>query len=442
MNIIIVGTQFGDEGKGKLLNWLIEEKGDVAVRFNGGSNAGHTISINGIKYYTHVLPSGVISKDKLNLLGSGMVIGLDNLLEEINDITKKDIDITNRLFISDRAHIVLTVHKKLDLIKGKKIGTTGQGIGPCYGDKSLRRGLRICDICAEDWKERLDKFYRNYYDIDYLTFMKNDEILIEKNKDCNEIIDYLNFIKNDQILIEKNRDFIKSIVVNEIDFMNKIIKEKKRIIFEGANATMLDINYGTYPNVTSSICTVPGVFSGSGMNPSIFYNNPHEIIGVVKAYTTRVGNGKLITESIEEGKIMQIVGGEIGVTTGRIRRCGWLDLPQLKYSIYINGITVLNITKLDVLSEFDNIKVCIKYLNTKTNTETETIPSDEEILENLEPIYVELLGWKNYKLSDIKNYNDLHPNIKNYIEFIEKNLNIPIKYINTGQDKHLMIIKD
>ena len=422
----VLGSQYGDEGKGKLLDWLMTN-GDVCIRFNGGSNAGHTIVVNDIKYHTHVLPSGLIHNHTLNIMGNGMVIGIDNLLNEIKDLKSKGVDIINRLLISDRAHVVLSVHKELDTINGGSIGTTKQGIGPSYSSKSNRTGFRVCDLVSEKWMEKLEKCYKNY--VYYF-----DETKLKT------------LMENDIKLINESMEIFKQSVVNVVDYLYKysLCKENlnKTIVFEGANAVMLDIDHGTYPFVTSSSCTTAGVFTGSGINSTDFYKNDYEIIGVMKAYITRVGNGKLITESEDEGKIMQKVGGEIGVTTGRMRRCGWLDLVQMRYSININGYTHLNITKMDVLSEFDKIYIANSYRHSITNENVDTYPADENDLHYLEPIYTQLDGWKGYDISTAKTYDDLHPNVKNYIKIIESHLRVPIKYINTGQERLQMIIKE
>lgn len=420
-NYVVLGAQFGDEGKGKLLDWLMS-MGDICIRFNGGSNAGHTIAVNNVKYHTHVLPSGLIHNDKLNIMGSGMVIGLDNLLSEIHDLTSKGINIGDRLLISDRAHIVLSAHKELDSVNGGKIGTTKQGIGPAYSSKSNRTGLRVCDILSDEWQSKLEKCYKQfiyYFDEETLTRLINKDI-----KD-----------------ISKSRNILINSAINLVDYIHKL-SDDKIIIFEGANATMLDINHGTYPFVTSSLCTISGVFAGTGMNPSIFYKNEHEIIGVMKAYITRVGNGKLVSESHKEGGIMQKIGKEFGVTTNRMRRCGWLDLVQMKYSNLINGFTHLNITKLDVLSEFETVYIVHKYKHTITGEYIDYYPADENELNLMEPIYMEFKGWKGCDISMVKKYDDLPENVKKYICEIENILCIPIKYINTGQERTQMVIKE
>ena len=420
----VIGAQFGDEGKGKLLDFIMKSA-DVCVRFNGGSNAGHTIVIDGKKYFTHVLPSGLLHHDKTCLMGNGMVIGLDNLKREMNELIREGFDIKRNLFVSDRAHVVLGIHKLIDSQNSARIGTTSQGIGPTYRDKAARIGLRIVDLIADNWESRIDAFYANYRDSPFSHIL--DEI-IEKDK---------NTIRGEL------REFLIKNVVNSIDFFDKIKMEKKSIVFEGANATMIDLDHGTYPFVTSSSCISSGIFTGSGFDPTSFYNRPHEVIGVMKAYITRVGNGILMTEAADEyGETMRRVGGEVGVTTGRQRRCGWLDLPQMEYACKINGFTHLNITKLDVLASFDTVKICTQYRLKQSGEIVSTYPSDENELQHLEAEYVTFPGWKNFDFSEVRNYADLHRNIRDYIEFIEQFLFVPIKYINTGSDRNSMIIRN
>lgn len=427
MYIVVLGAQFGDEGKGKLLDFLMKE-GDVCVRFNGGSNAGHTIDVGGVKYYTHVLPSGLIHPDKECIMGNGMVIGLENLVTELEDLHEKGINTNDRLKISNRAHIVLNVHKLIDTVTGKKIGTTGQGIGVAYSSKALRDGIRVIDIIGDEstWMGKLDTIYEKAVSV------------LGGEKDQNELkLSY----EIDRALIMKCNKFIKDNSIELAYYMNSLLMDTKTVIFEGANAIMLDIDHGTYPFVTSSTCSLAGVFSGTGMSPSKFFSQPHEIVGVVKAYMTRVGNGKLITEAFDaDGEIMQTVGGEIGVTTKRKRRCGWLDIVQLRYACMINGFTHLNITKLDVLSEFEEIKVCVSYINTKTSESIHEFPSIESELDNLEPVYNVYAGWKGFDLSTISTYEELHPNIKKYLETIEALLNVHVKYINTGVERDQMLV--
>ena len=429
MYIVVLGAQFGDEGKGKLLDFLMKE-GDVCVRFNGGSNAGHTIDVGGVKYYTHVLPSGLIHPDKECIMGNGMVIGLENLVTELEDLQSKGIKIENRLKISKRAHVVLNIHKVIDTVTGKKIGTTGQGIGVAYSSKAMRDGMRIIDLLGDEsaWKEKLDTIYEKS---SILLGDEMDPVRLQASRE------------KDYALIAKCNKFLKDNSIELSYYMNSLLLDTKNVIFEGANAIMLDIDHGTYPFVTSSTCSLAGVFSGTGMSPSKFFSQPHEIVGVIKAYMTRVGNGKLITEAFDrDGEIMQTVGGEIGVTTKRKRRCGWLDIVQLRYACMINGFTHLNITKLDILSEFDTVKICTSYTNTKTAQSVHEFPSVEEDLDNLEPIYNTYDGWKGFDLSTVTTYDELHPNIKKYLETIESLLNVHVKYINTGVERDQMLVNN
>jgi adenylosuccinate synthase len=401
---IILDSQFGDTGKGKIIDYLSKDK-NYCFRFQGGSNAGHTIVVNDKKYFTHLLPSSVLNENCICVLGGGMVISLSDLFDEIELFEKLGISCRNRIKILSNAHLVLDMHKLIDYKQNKHLGTTCKGIGPCYSDKMQRIGLRVSDLMLSNAhvKNIIDKLY-TYHGIEDAERQQNDlnNTFCHKNQIKDMIVDHA---------------FVKSVFSN-LD---------NNILIEGANGLMLDIDHGTYPFVTSSNCSIGGVFTGLGINPKDLANHKTEIVGVVKSYLTRVGTGPFPTEQSNHiGEFLLTTGEEYGVTTGRNRRCGWIDLVQLKYSCNINGYDVLNLTKLDILGQLDEVYVCTEYSNTPTGTK---------------PIYVKFENWKHVQMNKCESWNDLHPNIKTYIIFIEEFLGIPVKYINTGKQRHELIIK-
>ena len=437
--VTVIGACYGDEGKGALTDNLCSGNGEVCVRFNGGANAGHTIVVNGMKYYTHLLPSGIVFEDiKHNILGNGVVIHLPSMMDEINDLKKKGIvDIEKRLFISSDAFVTLDIHCIIDMINNKSIGTTCKGVGPTYGDKVLRRGIKIDDLVKLSEQQIIDKIKIIYQAHHNNLVNYNNSLPLNENK-----IDIYSLLDKDIKFIFSIIEYIKPMVCNIIDTMADHFKNKRNIIVEGANATMLDINKGTYPMVTSSDCTVGGILSGGGMNFSQLRKSNFEIVGVVKAYITRVGGGLLPTEQDNEiGEKIQQIGGEIGVTTGRKRRCGWFDIPQLIYAHKVNGFTCLNLTKCDVLSFLDTIKVGIKYVDKNTKQEFKHYPTSELELSNVEVIYDELPGWKGIDISNCKTYDELPQNLKNYVKYIEKHVDVGIKYINVGPNRHQILTR-
>jgi adenylosuccinate synthase len=428
---IVLGAQYGDEGKGKLVDYLVDQnerksRAKLVVRFNGGSNAGHTVKINGVKYFTHVLPSGLLSPTTMNIMGNGMVISIESLFSELADMKSKGINYDGRLLISDRAHVTFGVHKFIDSNNGKKIGTTGQGIGPTYSDKAKRIGVRMGQLVRPDWKKVVLNAYQRIL-----------------STGCVEEQEYKKLLQQDLALIETHHKFLRDCVCNTTVILDAFMKDSN-VVFEGANAAMLDLDFGTYPFVTSSICNIQGAFSGTGLDPAKFYTakGGYEIVGVVKSYITRVGNGCLPTQFDEKlDMLISKEGGEFGVTTGRRRRCGALDLPQLKYVASLNGYTHLNMTKTDVLSILDTVPICTKYVNS-TGEEIVCFPADEHELSTIKPVYKIFDGWKGYDMTTAKTYDDLHVNVKKYFEFIEQELGIPIKYINTGAGRKEMIVRD
>lgn len=412
---VIIGAQWGDEGKGKIVD-VFSEKYDVIVRYQGGNNAGHTVVIGKEKFVLHLLPSGIFHKKKINIIGNGVVIDLQSLIKEINELTQKGIKISHKnLIISENANIVLPCHKEIDIAREgkKKIGTTGRGIGPAYIDKYARLGIRMRDIFNDD-----------------ILREKIKETLYEKNFILKSLYNS-NEINEDEVFseIKKYRNILKPYVKDTVYEINNLYKKGKKILFEGAQGALLDVDFGTYPYVTSSNPTVGGVLTGTGIN----YRALKKVFGVSKAYQTRVGNGPFPSEM--EEKIAQKTrerGGEFGATTGRPRRCGWLDLVALKYACIVNGITDLIITKLDVLSIFDEIKVVTHYIY-KGKTIDRFI-SDSYELEKCKPIFKIFKGWQT-DLSKIKKYSDLPETAKKYLKFIKDFTGVKISFVSVGPER-------
>ena len=413
---VLLGLQWGDEGKGKIVD-AITSSYDIIARFQGGPNAGHTIEFDGHKHVLHTIPSGIFNKNAVNLIGNGVVIDPVIFKNEINGLQKFNIDINSKLLISNRAHIILPTHKMIDASseasKGKKkIGSTLKGIGPTYMDKTGRNGIRIGDLKSDNWTDK----YNTLRD-KHLTILSNFSIKVDL--DLNKLED--DFMNSIEIL--KKFDFIDS-----EDFLNSSITSGKKILAEGAQGSLLDIDFGTYPFVTSSNTTVSGACSGLGVAP----NKIKKVIGIFKAYTTRVGSGPFPTELDNEiGKDIRNIGNEYGATTGRDRRCGWLDLVALKYSIIINGVTELNMMKADVLSGFNNIEVCISY--NIDGVETKTLPFDLNS-GNIKPIYKSFKGWTE-DISKTSKDEELPIELHNYVSFIEEFVEVPIKLISVGPDR-------
>lgn len=410
--IAVLGTQWGDEGKGKIIDLLIAEM-DIVARFQGGANAGHTVVINGKKFILHLLPSGVLSANKQSVLGNGMVVDLDSFFQEYDQLSVQGVDASNRLFVSNRAHIVFPFHKLLDAhmercAAGRQIGTTRRGIGPAYAFKMLRKGVRIGDLWLE--QARLDKLLRHNLELVNTLFTGLYQADV-----CDKAVvaDY----------VARNRERIKPFVCDTSAMLMRAIAERKNILVEGAQGSLLDIDHGTYPFVTSSSCTSGGVATGLGIPPQSL----DMTIGVIKAYTTRVGEGPFATEaSGESGRLLQEKGHEYGATTSRPRRCGWLDLPTLRHTVAINGIQSAVLTKLDVLSGFADIKVCVGY----------TEESNRRI-----PTYRTFPGWRQ-DITGVTAYQDLPAAARSYVAFIEEFLGIPIVIISTGPWRKHAIIRD
>lgn len=400
---IIIGAQAGDEGKGKIVD-LLSEKYDLVARYQGGANAGHTLYVDGKKYVLHLIPSGIIRKNVICVIGNGVVIDPDALLEEIEILSKSGISITNRLFVSSNAHVIFPYHKLIDSLKEKtqNIGTTKRGIGPCYSDKVNRSGIRMQDLFSKHWE----------------TLVRNK--VQENNKFIKNNFNSSDQINEDEVVsnIENFKEKIARHVTDTSYYLNTF---KGNVLIEGAQGAMLDVDHGTYPFVTSSSPISGGACAGLGVPPTSIDN----VIGVVKAYCTRVGNGPFPTElNNQVGDKLRAIGGEYGATTGRPRRCGWLDLVALKHFCMLNGVNQIALTKIDVLSHFDEINICVDYKN--NNVILDKYPSDtDEVLSNIVPIYKTFKGWKTLNSEEYTSY----------IRFIENYLSIPIKYIGTGVNR-------
>ncbi|MBV4432524.1 adenylosuccinate synthase [Clostridium tyrobutyricum] len=415
---IVLGAQWGDEGKGKMTDYLAKES-DVVVRFQGGNNAGHTVEVDDKQYKLHLIPSGILYKNKLNVIGNGVVLDPKALFEEINYLKENGVNVTaDNLIISDRAHLIMPYHKVLDGIKEKSrgkndIGTTGKGIGPCYTDKMERSGIRVCDLMHKE------VFYNN---------LKNN--LEIKNEIISKVYggEKLNFdsiYKEYTVYAEKLAPFVKDISVQVYD----CIKSDKNVLFEGAQGTLLDIDYGTYPFVTSSSTIAGGVCIGAGIGPTMI----NGAVGIAKAYTTRVGKGPFPTELNDEtGNWIREQGHEYGVTTGRARRCGWIDLVILKTSSRISGLTSFAVTKIDTLGGLDKIKACVGYkLDGKV---IDYVPASLEDLAKCEPVYEEFDGWDE-NIKDARDYNSFPENAKKYIRKIEEFTGTKVSIVSVGPER-------
>jgi adenylosuccinate synthase len=419
---ILLGLQWGDEGKGKVVDVLTPHY-DVIARFQGGPNAGHTLEFNGLKHVLHIIPSGIFHKDKMNIIGNGVVIDPVVFQKEIEELEKMGFQPTENLFISKKAHLILPTHKWLDAMweeeKGEqKIGSTLKGIGPTYTDKVARNGFRVCDIIADDFLDRFSVIFKRHTDLLLKNEFNPKENLTTAFK---EWFDSLQTILRFQLIDSEYE-------------VNDYLKAGKKVLAEGAQGTLLDIDFGSYPFVTSSNTVAAGACTGLGVAPS----QTERVIGIVKAYCTRVGSGPFPTELFDDtGELLRKQGHEFGSTTGRPRRCGWLDLVALKYAIMINGVTEIVLTKADVMDHFDTIKICTKY---KIGKETTTHFSTE-ISGKIKPVYKDFKGWKQ-NLSEIKEYEKLPQAFKEYVAFIEKETSVPIRIISTGPDRKQTIIRD
>lgn len=422
-NIVLIGAQWGDEGKGRIVD-VIAEMVDIVARYQGGSNAGHTIVTDGKKIVLHHIPSGILRKEKLSVIGNGVVIDPGVLIEEIRRLRSAGYAVSGEnLKISDRAHVIMPYHKEIDVAReekmgGTRIGTTGRGIGPVYEDKAARRGIKISDLISkESLSSRLEGLLseRNLY----LT-----KVLGRKPIDFDSVYEEYTH----------HGDDLRVFVTDTAKLLNDLISVGKSILFEGAQGALLDVDFGTYPYVTSSNAGSGGACTGTGVSPM----NINLVFGVAKAYTTRVGEGPFPSEIRGElGKRLREKGGEYGSTTGRPRRCGWFDSVAVRYSAKINGISGLAITKLDVLSGFDFIKICVGYLY-KGELITD-FPSSTEVLANCTPVYEEMHGWQE-NISGLKNLSDLPPQVRAYLDKIEESTGVPIRMVSLGASREKIIL--
>lgn len=418
---VLLGLQWGDEGKGKVVD-VLTPRYDVVARFQGGPNAGHTLEFEGKKYVLRSIPSGIFQHGQINIIGNGVVLDPILFMQEAEELRKSGIELRNILKISKKAHLIMPTHRLLDAANekakgGAKIGTTGKGIGPTYTDKISRNGIRLGDTLSPDFKAKYEAA-RNRH----VAMLKS----MGENPEFSELeANWLNAI-----------DYIKSFDIIDSEFViNKLLASGKSVLCEGAQGTMLDVDFGSYPFVTSSNTITAGACAGLGVAP----NKIGKVFGIFKAYCTRVGSGPFPTELFDEtGKRIRDLGHEYGAVTGRERRCGWIDLVALKYAIMINGVTNLIMMKSDVLDDFNEIKACVAY--EIDGTEVSDFPYSIET-ESLKPVYVTLPGWKT-DMTKMKNESEFPENFKKYIEFLEQQLGTPISIVSIGPDREQTIIRN
>jgi adenylosuccinate synthase len=416
---VLLGLQWGDEGKGKIVDVLTSDY-DIIARFQGGPNAGHTLEFDGIKHVLHTIPSGIFHTGVINIIGNGVVIDPIIFKNEIESIKRLDIEMSE-LLISKKAHLILPTHKILDAAsehaKGKnKIGSTLKGIGPTYMDKTGRNGIRVGDITASNFRERYDKLRKKH--IELLNFYDFKYDLADLEREWFKSLDILKEFKH----------------IESEHYLHNALKKGKKILAEGAQGTLLDIDFGSYPFVTSSNTITAGACTGLGISPKQI----NDVFGIFKAYCTRVGSGPFPTELFDDiGKHLGKVGNEFGATTGRPRRCGWIDLPALKYAININGVTKLMMMKGDVLSGIKKIKVCTQYEYNGMKIDYLPFEANDNILN---PIYKELEGWDE-DLMNLENLDDSPEAFLNYIAYLENELELPIKIISVGPDRKQTFFK-
>ena len=419
---LLLGLQWGDEGKGKIVD-LLTQSYDIIARFQGGPNAGHTLEFEGIKHVLHTIPSGIFHPKAVNLIGNGVVIDPVIFKKELENLAPYNIDFTSKLLISKKAHLILPTHRLLDAAseasKGKaKIGSTLKGIGPTYMDKTGRNGMRVGDVFTKTWKKR------------YKTLVKKHLRMLEYHDSALEF----DISELESEFFEALSILKKCKVVDSENYLHKAQEAGKKILAEGAQGSLLDIDFGTYPYVTSSTTTAAGACTGLGIAP----NKIKEVFGIFKAYTTRVGSGPFPTELFDEtGKQIAKVGHEFGATTGRARRVGWIDLVSLKYAIRINGVTQLMMMKGDVLSGIKTIKVCTHYKI--ENKVIDYFPFDIQS-ESVTPQYVDIPGWEE-DLTGIEEISELPKKFSDYIDFLEKELQVPIKIVSVGPDRKQTIFR-
>jgi adenylosuccinate synthase len=420
---VVVGAQWGDEGKGKIVD-ILSARMDYVVRYQGGANAGHTIRLGDDQYILHLIPSGILHPQTVCIIGNGVVIDPVALIQEIGFLESKGVSVRGRLYISDRAHIIFPFHKVLDRVKEEhsdeqRIGTTGRGIGPAYSDKVNRCGIRMADLAEiNTFQEKVkakvtgvNKILRTIYNAPEVNI---NEILAE---------------------VKENREIIMPFITDTSVMLNEAINAGKRVLMEGAQGTLLDVDHGTYPFVTSSNPVSAGACIGTGIGP----NRISDVVGVMKAYTTRVGEGPFPTElDNPEGERFREIGKEYGATTGRPRRCGWFDLVIGRYAARVNGLTQIAITKLDVLDSLDEIKICTAY--EYEDKIIHEFPASIDILRNCRPVYQTLPGWKT-TTSDITAYAELPQNARKYIQYLEKQIGAKVSMVSVGPMRKKTIIR-
>ena len=411
-NIILVGAQWGDEGKGKIID-VLTEKSDVIVRTQGGSNAGHTVFIGTQKYVLHLIPSGILHPNKICVIGNGVVIDPLSLVKEIDGLLAMNIIVDNNFYISQTAHVVMPWHKQLDVLKemkkgDNKIGTTKNGIGPTYSEKADRTGIRFIDFIKP---ERFKKLLKERLD-------EHNKVFVENGM---EALDFDTILEQYSVAAQKLKPFVTDTVL----LLHKARKAKKNILFEGAQGTFLDIDHGTYPFVTSSNTTAGGACTGSGFPPTAI----DKVMAVAKAYSTRVGSGPMPSENAEIADFLHGLGREFGATTGRPRRCGWHDAVATRTAVMINGITEMALTNLDGLDEMENIKICVAY--ECDGTRYDYLPADLEILERCKPVYETFPGWKT-PTSKVRSWDELPENTKQYLKALEKYCEVKITILSVG----------
>ena len=416
--VVVVGAQWGDEGKGKIVD-VLAERADLVVRYQGGANAGHTVVKGDDEFILHQIPSGILHEGTRCLIGNGVVIDPETLLNEVDDLVARGVDVTDRLIVSDRAHLVLPYHKLLDCASDKKqrIGTTGRGIGPTYEDKIGRRGVRAGDLRALD---------------------RLRETLADRVPQINQRLEMMG--AEGRVSADENFQLLERLAPRLVPMLTdtglitwRALEDGRRVLLEGAQGAQLDVDHGTYPFVTSSSTTAGGAAVGAGIGPTRI----DAVLGVVKAYTTRVGNGPLPTEAEEnEAASLRELGGEFGATTGRPRRCGWFDAVVVRYAARVNGLTDLAVTKLDVLDTLATIPVCVGY---KLDGDTvDEIPPDARTLARLEPVYEQLTGWQR-PTSDVRHLKDLAPEARTYLDRIQELIGVRISYVSVGTRRDQII---
>ncbi|MDA9666042.1 adenylosuccinate synthase [Bacteroidota bacterium] len=416
---VLLGLQWGDEGKGKIVDVLTPQY-DIIARFQGGPNAGHTLEFEGIKHVLHTIPSGIFRDNVVNVIGNGVVIDPVVLLKEIKQLEKLNVDVQSKLLISKKAHLILPTHKLLDqaseISKGKhKIGSTLKGIGPTYMDKTGRNGLRIGDIKSPDFQDRYQKLKEKHFNL-----LKNTNLLKGLESIESEFLESIEYLKKFEHIDSEH-------------YLNNASKNGKNILAEGAQGSLLDIDFGTYPFVTSSNTITAGTCTGLGIAP----NKIKKVVGIFKAYCTRVGSGPFPSELDNEiGEEIRKLGHEFGATTGRERRCGWIDLPALKYAIMINGVTELSMMKADVLDSFKEIYVCTHYV--QQGEQIDYFPF--ELNENTKPVFKKVSGW-HQDITKCKKEKDFPLELSNYIKYLEKELEIPISIVSVGPNRTETIIR-